>query len=486
VELKEQVTTGLKWSAASQGSRQGVLLLTTLVLARLLEPSDFGLLGMAMIVIGFVMLFRDLGTAAAIIQKKDLNEEILSSVFWVNVIIGITITVGLYFSAHLVAAFFKEPRLTPVVRILSFSFLFACLGILQQSLLERSMAFPKLARIEIISVLVGSVVGISMALLGFGVYSLVCQSMSTIFINTLLLWILNKWRPQLVFRWRVVREIGGYSANLSAFNALNYFTRSADYLIVGRFLGAEALGYYTLAYRLLLYPLYGIAITIGRVVFPVYSKLQDHEVRFQRAFLKTTASVALIMFPVMLGILAVARPFVYAAFGEQWEPVIQLIVILAPAAMLGSVLVNAGSIYKAKGRTDWMFRWAVVGFIVRVCAYVIGLRWGVTGVAYGYTIAIALLAYPTLAIPFRLIHLEMSRLLKAVSMALVTSVVMCAAVKLLETGLRDHLRCGLTLAVCISAGVVIYLVLNLTFNRSQSMEVLGLLRKKQITESEES
>ncbi len=414
--LKEQATTGLKWSAVSQGSRQGVQLLTTLVLARLLEPSDFGLLGMAMIVIGFVMLFRDLGTAAAIIQKKTLNEEILSSVFWANVFIGIAITVAIFFSAPWVAAFFKEPRLTPIVQVLSFSFLFACLGILQQSLLEKVLAFPKLARIEIASVLVGSVVGISMALLGYGVYSLVYQNMSTIVLNTLLLWMYGKWRPRPVFRWRVVKEIGGYSANLTAFSVLNYFARSADYLLVGRFLGAEPLGYYTLAYRLLLYPLQSIAIMIGRVVFPVYSQLQDYEMRFQRAFLKTSSSLALIMFPVMLGILAVARPFVFAAFGEQWRPVITLIIILAPAAMATSVIINVGSIYKAKGRTDWMFRWAVVSSIVRVSAFIIGLRWGVVGVASGYTVAIAILAYPTLAIPFRLIHLEITRLLKALSM----------------------------------------------------------------------
>jgi O-antigen/teichoic acid export membrane protein len=483
MELKEQATTGIKWSAASQGSRQGVQLLTTLVLAHLLEPSDFGLLGMAMIVIGFVMLFRDLGTAAAIIQKKDLDEEILSSVFWANVIIGVAITVVLYLGAPLVASFFKEPDLIPVVRILSFSFLFACLGILQQSLLERSMAFPKLGRIEIASILVGSVVGITMALLGFGVYSLVCQSMSSIFINTLLLWMLNRWRPRLIFKWHVVKEIGGYSANLTAFNVLNYFTRSADYLIVGRFLGAELLGYYTIAYRLLLYPLQSIAIMIGRVVFPLYSQLQEQEERFQRAFLKITSSVALIMFPMMLGILAVARPFVYAAFDDQWGPVIRLIVILAPAAMLSSVLVNVGSIYKAKGRTDWMFRWAIVGAVVRVSAFIIGLRWGINGVAGGYTVAIAVLFYPTLAIPFRLIHLQMSRLLKDISMPLVTSVVMCAAVYLIEVSLRGHLRSGLTLGVCIAAGVGIYLILNLTLNRPQSMEVLGLLRRRQIEDS---
>jgi len=287
MDLKEQAATGLKWSAASQGSRQGVQLLTTLVLARLLHPSDFGLLGMAMIVIGFVMLFRDLGTSAAVIQKKDLNEEILSSVFWANVFIGIAITIALYVSAHWVAAFFKDPRLTPIVKILSFSFLFACLGILQQSLLERVLAFPRLARIEIASTLVGSVVGISMALLGFGVYSLVYQSLSTILVNTVLLWIFGRWRPRFVFRWQVLGEIGGYSANLTAFSVLNYFTRSADYFLVGRFLGAQALGYYTLAYRLLIFPLQSISVMIGRVVFPVYSQLQDYEERFQREFLKT-------------------------------------------------------------------------------------------------------------------------------------------------------------------------------------------------------
>ncbi|NIM18838.1 MAG: MOP flippase family protein [Candidatus Latescibacteria bacterium] len=478
MDLKEQATSGLKWSAASQGTRQIVQLLTTLVLARLLEPSDFGLLGMAMVVIGFAILFRDLGTSAAVIQRKDLTEEMLSSVFWINLSFGFCVTLIIYFTAPLVASFYKEVRLTPILQLLSLTFLFASLGILQQSLLERDLAFGKLARIEATSVLVGSAVGISMAFLGFGVYSLVCQSLSSIVLNTALLWILSKWRPRLVFRIKAVKEIWSYSVNLTAFSVLNYFARSADYLLVGRYLGADALGYYTIAYRLMLYPLQSVSVLMGRVIFPVLSKLQDYEDRFQRAFLKTASSVALVMFPLMLGVFALARPFVFTVFGDQWGPVVPLIMILAPASMISSILMNAGSIYKAKGRTDWMFRWSIVGSTVRITAYIVGLRWGVIGVASGYTIAIALLAYPTLAIPFSLIRLKMTRLLKSISMPLLTGLVMFGAVKSLELLLGRQLGDLWTLTTGVAAGVAIYFVLNLLMNREQTIEVLGAFRPK--------
>ena len=477
MELKDQAATGLKWSGASQASRQGVQLLTTLMLARLLAPGDFGLLGMAMVIIGFTMLFRDLGTTAAVIQRKELSDELLSSVFWLNFSFGVIFTAVIYFAAPLVAQFYKEPRLIPILRWLAPSFFFASAGMLQLTLLERELRFSKLAKIEIISVCAGSATGISLALRGYGVYSLVFQSLVNLFLNSVLLWLTTSWRPRLVFRWWVVKEIGGYSLNLTGFSIINYFARTIDLLLVGRYLGTDALGYYYFAYRLMLFPLQNISTMIGRVVFPVYAKLQDYEDRFQRAFLKTSSSVALVTFPLMLGMLAVARPFINAVRPE-WQPVIPLIKLLVPACMVAAIVSNVASIYKAKGRTDWMFRWTLVGAPVRIAAIVIGLRWGIVGVAAAYSISFVILTYPSLAIPFRLIHLQMGRLVKSISMPLVTSLIMFGVVYFLELALYGRLRTGVSLAVCIVTGAVIYGLLNLWLNREQLTEMITALRTR--------
>ena len=179
----------------------------------------------------------------------------------------------------------------------------------------------------------------------------------------------------------------------------------------------------------MLFPLQNISTMIGRVVFPVYAKLQDYEERFQRAFLKTSSSIALITFPMMLGMLAVARPFINAVRPEC-QPQILHIKLIVPACMLAAIVSNVASIYKAKGRTDWMFRWTIVGSTVRIAAIVIGLRWGINGVAAAYSISLIILAYPTLAIPFRLIHLRMARLGKSIALPLVTSLIMYGVVQL--------------------------------------------------------
>jgi len=481
MELKQRTATGLKWSTAAQGSRQGLQLLTSLVLARLLDPSDFGVLGMAMVVIGFAMLFRDMGLASAVIQKETLTEEMLSTVFWINLGVGVLITALIYLGAPLIAAFFDEPRLVPVLQILSLSFFFASASALQLTLLERELAFEKVARIEIASVVAGSVLGITIALKGGGVYSLVFQALGTMCLTAVLLWMLNPWRPRFMFRWSVVREIGSYSLNLTGFGIVNYIARNADLMLVGRYMGSEALGYYYFSYRMMLFPLQNLSAAVGRVIFPVYSRMQSDKERFRRAFLKTSATVALVAFPVLFGIVAVARPFIFALKAD-WAPVIQLITILAPMCMIASIVMNVGSIYKAMGRTDWMFRWTLVGSTVRVAAIAIGLRWGIVGVAAGYTIAVALLAYPTLAIPFRLIHLRMRPLFRVLWRPFLSGLIMYVVVRVVENALYGHVRFGVNLGISIVTGVGAFLLISLLINREQLMEFLRALRPRASSE----
>ena len=164
---------------------------------------------------------------------------------------------------------------------------------------------------------------------------------------------------QVCADWAKVRSISSYSLNLTAFNTFNYFSRNADYFLIGRFLGAQALGYYTLAYRILLYPLQSVSAVIGRVTFPLYAQLQDDNPRFRRVYLRIARVIAALTFPMMLGLWVVAGPFVLTLFGAQWSPVIALLIIFIPVSMAQSIITTVGAIYQVKGRTDWMFRWGV-------------------------------------------------------------------------------------------------------------------------------
>ncbi len=435
LDLTVRTTSGVKWSALSQLGRQGLGFAVTAILARLLSPSAYGLLGMAIVVIGFIEIFKDLGTSFALIQRKELSNELISSIFWINVLLGLLSTGIVVLIAPWVALFYREPEVVPVLRVLSFSFVVSGLSIVQQALLARQMAFDRLARIELSSSAIGGAVGIGMAVLGMGVWSLVGQALSGAVVTTLLLWLASSWRPQRKLEWVKVHSVASFSLNLSGFNIFNYFARNADNLLIGRYLGTTALGYYSLAYRLMLYPVQNIYEILGRVLFPAFSQIQDDDARFRRAYLLVCAAISIITFPLMLGLLVVAKPFVAAIFGPRWRPVATLLMILAPVGMIQSIGTTVGHIYMAKGRTDWMFRWGLAAGSLAVTSFVVGLSWGITGVATAYAIASFLLLYPNFAIPFRLINLPMRDLAVALWPVLVCSLIMSGAVILLRLGL---------------------------------------------------
>ena len=272
--IRQGTASSFKWAALSQASKLGAQLLSVLVLSRLLPPEDFGLIAMASVSTGFAALFRDLGTTAAIIQKPDPNPRLLDSIFWLNVSFGVILALVFGLLAPVIAIGFAEPLLKDVLWVLFLAFPIASLAAVHQALLEKASRFRPLAIIESTAA-IGSLAGAFIAAWsGWGVYSLVLQTLLAAFISTVGLWVASKWRP--AFRWEPneIAGVFGYSGNLVGFNVFNYFIRNADNMLIGRFLGASELGYYSMAYRLMLWPLQNISSVVGRVLFPEFSRLQ--------------------------------------------------------------------------------------------------------------------------------------------------------------------------------------------------------------------
>lgn len=474
--LKHRAVSGLKWSSLSQLGRQGMQFVTIALLARLLNPDDFGLMGMATVVTGFIALFKDLGTASATIQQQELSPSLLSGLFWVNAAIGLLAAALLYFCAPVLAIFYQEPRVMPLLQFLSCTFIISGLGTLHQALLQRELAFARLAQVELVATLSGAVVGIGAALAGQGVWSLAYQTLAMTTVTTTLAWVVLRWRPSLSFNLQELRGIASYSLNLTGFNLFNYFARNADYLLIGRYLGAVELGYYTLAYRLMLYPLQNIASVVARVMFPVYSRLQDDNPRFRRTYLRIAGAIALVTFPLMLGLLALATPFVQVVFGETWQPVVILLQILAPLGMAQSIVTLIGSIYQAKGRTDWLFRWGLVASTLFVLAFVVGLRWGVVGVAVAYAITFITLSYPAQAIPFKLIGLRVGDLMAVLWPPLTWSSLMFLALIIGNKFLPPSLSTTSVLTILTVGGGLLYSLLALVFGRKYLAEIVKALQ----------
>jgi PST family polysaccharide transporter len=478
MSLRKSAISGVKWSSISHFGRRGLSLLTTIILARLLAPADFGLVAMAAVVIGFIELFKDLGTATAVIQRKDLSQGLLASVFWLNAGFGLAAAIVLFLLAPLLGAFYREPQVVPIMQALSLSFLLSGLSNMQTSLLERNLEFDRLAGIEIGTALFASLVGITAAFLGHGAWSLVYQMLAGNLLGTLLLWSASRWRPSRQFDWPELRSVMGFSLNLTGSNIFNYFARNADKLLIGRFLGSQDLGYYDLAYRLMQFPLQGISAVVGRVMFPLYSRMQDDSGQFGRIYLKVASAIALISFPLMLGLTALAGPFTLTLFGAAWTPVIPLLLILAPLGAVQSITTTVGSIYTAKGRADWALWWTIGAGLLTVLSFVLGLPWGILGVTASYAIMFMLLTYPAFAIPFRLIGLRVHDLSGVLWRPATCSLVMYAVLAGTALWLPPGVPGWLTLSLLVPLGAVVYFACSWAINRALLLEVSSILRGK--------
>jgi len=476
LNLLKEASVGIKWLAIARLSKQAFQFITLIILARLLTPDDFGLMTTALVVIGLLNIFRDMGLSAAIIQRKLVTDELLSTLFWLSIAIGIIVTSSLIIVSPLIAGFYKTPKLALILQILSFSFLITSLTLLHQALLEKDLKFNLLSKIEIISTLIGAVVGIIMAINNFGVWSLVFQNLVNISIVSAILWFNKSFKPKLHFKFRDVQSIANYSINLAGFNVVNYFVRNSDYVLIQKFLGEKLLGFYNLAYRIMLYPLQNVTAVISRVMFPVYSRLQDDNEKFRDSYVELTNLIALITFPLMLWIVAVSDIFIISLFSKKWEAVIPLLIILAPVGMIQSVYSPAGLIYQTKGRTDWWFKWGIFTGVLFILAFLIGIKWGLIGVALGYLTANLITFYPGLAIPFRLIDLKVNVFIRSFSKTFLISLVMSAfifCIKILTVDLiGQHIAFGLSLVL----GFCIYLLLTFAFNRENGSRFIRFLK----------
>ncbi len=455
--LSAPILSGIRWSSLSTYGQHALLLLTTAALSRLLHPADFGLLSMAMVATRLPATFRDLGTGSAVIQHREPSDEMLSTLFWIHMSFAATTAALVWAAAPAVARFYGEPAVSGIVRVLSLTLL--CWGprVLQQSLLERSLQFAPLARAEFIAAVFGSAAAIGLALCGGGVWSLAAQPIVSGGVASALIWSASKWRPRLLFRWGAVREVARYSLNLTAFNAINFASRNADNVIIGRALGAEALGYYNLAYTLMLYPLMSVSVVIGRAAFPVYARMQHDIPRLRRTFLLVAETVALASFPMLLGLMALCRPFILAVFGQTWIPAVPLILILAPLGMVQSILTMNGAIYRATGRMGRQLALESGLTVLVVASFFAGLRWGIVGVTAAYAATSLILAPLSGAAAYNLLGLPLREVAFVLRRPLAAGLFMAALLLPLRHGLPASIGPLATLALLVPAGVGIYL-----------------------------
>lgn len=378
-----------KWVAFSQFFKILVQLVNLIYLARLISPNEYGIMAMALVVVNFGSLIRDLGTAAAIIQRKEINDDLINAVFWLNIFMGLGIALVIILFTPLISVFFHQGKLSPVLLLISLIFPLSSSAAAHLALLERESKFRKIAVIEITSSLASVIIALLMAYYGFGVFSLVAQALVLNFLSAVQLWFGSAWRPNIrkAFYFGELKKIFGFSANLSLFNFINYFTRNADNMIIGRYMSESILGAYSLAYRVMLFPLQSLTFVAGRSLFPVLSKYQDDNQKIRKTYLDCVFIILLIVVPLMSGMAVLRESFVAIVFGKQWHLTAEILLWLAPTAIVQSVLSTSGTVFMAKARTDMLMTLGVLSMILQVSAFIIGVQYNIITFAKLYFIA---------------------------------------------------------------------------------------------------
>ncbi len=434
---------------------------------------------MVLVFTGFASIFIDMGLGSALIQKKDVQQIHINTVFFINLAVGALLTILMYFGADFIAKFYTEPKLTQISKVLSFNFFLSSLSSVQRSLISKSLDMKKLSQVDIGTNLLAGAICILLAYLGYGVWSLVCNYLIVNLISAVFVWSLSPWKPRLQFSKSAFRELSGYSGNLLGFGILNYWVRNLDNLLIGKYVGTSALGVYTKAYSLMLLPITQITSVISRVMFPALSAMQDDKEKVRSVYLRTIGIIAFITFPLMVGLFVVAEYFILTVYGKKWIMVVPILKILCVVGLVQSVTTTTGWIFNSQGKTNIQFRWAIFTSIFRCVSFVIGLRWGVLGIANTYMIGTLILMAPSLILAGNVINLSFKNMTKALLPILFISVFMGVCVyglRLLLSNLNlHHIVCLVILSVF---GGGIYVALAIGFKTQPFKEMLALYKKK--------
>jgi len=421
-DLKRKSVRGGMVTMASQGVSIVVQLASTVILARLLTPDDYGTIAMVLAITAFAGLFRDLGLSSAAIQKKDLTDAQQSNLFWLNVAMGAALTVIVAAASPLVGWFYGKPELIPVTIALSFSFLIGSLGAQHTARLIRDMQFGRKAAATISGSLVTLAVAVACALNGLAYWALVWGNLAGAAVTTLLLFLLSPFWPGWYQKGAGIREMLKFGAHVTAFDFVNYFHRNLDNILIGRFWGTAALGMYSRAYSLLMMPINAIRGPINAVAFPAMSSLISNPKEYRHYYKSMLRVLAFLTMPMAALLYVCSESLINLALGPQWAEVSTLFSILAIAGFVQPVSSQRGLVLLSHGAGRKYLTQGIIAAVVTCSGFLAGIPFGAKGVAIGYVIAVWVIAYPLYVYSIKGTSLKKLDLARAVASPAILSV----------------------------------------------------------------
>ena len=473
--LKSKTVKGVVWSSIERFSTQGVQFLIMIIMARLLTPKDYGLIGMLAIFLAVAQSLIDSGFSQALIRKQDRTDVDNSTVFYFNIVVSSALYLILFIAAPFVADFYNQPELTSVMRVVCLGVILNSLAVVQRALLTVRIDFKTQAKASLSAAVISGCIGIVLAYCGFGVWSLVVQQLLNLSVNTLLLWIFSKWRPIAVFSWKSFHELFAFGSKLLASGLLDTLYRNIYPIVIGKLFSASSLGHYTRAQHFSEFPSSNVTGIIQRVTYPILCGIQDETERLEAVYRKFLKLSAFIIFPLMIGMSAVARPFIDIVLGTQWGFCGQLLQIICFAMMWYPIHAINLNLLQVKGRSDLFLRLEIIKKILGITVLCITAPFGLVVMCYGQIfnsiVALVINTYYT----GKLINVGFIRQMKDLLPTILLSLIMFWAILLVNGFIEVNMH---RLVIGVLVGIIVYASGSYIFKFKELQTLFSLIRRK--------
>jgi len=383
MSLKQKTVSGIFWSSVERFSIQGVQFVLQIIMARLLLPSDYGLIGMLAIFMAISQSFIDSGFSNALIRKQNRTEVDFSTVFYFNIVVGLFFYFILFFASPYIAAFYNTPVLEILTKVVALSVFINSLAIVQRAKFTINVDFKTQTKASLSSVIISGIIGIGMAYRGFGVWALAVQSVLSSFINTIALWILSRWKPQKVFSMSSFKEMFSYGSKLLMSGLIDTTYNNIYTIVIGKKFSKSDLGYFTRATAFASFPSSNITGILQRVTFPVLSSIQDDDKKLRETYRKFLRLSAFVVFPLMMGLLGIASPLIRFLLTEKWDGAVLLLQILCFAMMWFPIHAINLNLLQVKGRSDLFLRLEIIKKVVGVSILFVTIPLGLIAMCCG-------------------------------------------------------------------------------------------------------
>lgn len=446
------------WSVSERISLQGIHMLISIVLARLLEVKEFGLIGMLAIFTSIAQSLVDSGFGSALIQKKDATQTDSSSIFYFNLLVGIFLAGALFFSAPLIANFYNQPELIPVTRVLSLSLVINAFGLVQISMLRREMDFKRHFIVSMIAVLISGTSGIIAALAGLGVWSLVIQTLTNSLSQSVSLWLINKWRPIGHFSLTSLKTMFSFGSKLLVAGLIETVFKNLYQTFIGRTYTATDLGYYSRASTMESAASVATSMSLGQVIFPAFSPYQDDNKTLKQVHSKIIKMSMFLHIPLMIGLIAIAEPLFLFLLTDKWAESIPYFQLLCIIGMLHPIVVQNYNMFRIKGHTELHLRLEIMKYALTVIAIALTYRHGIFALIYGQIAVAVITQFVVSFVAGRIVGYTLGDLFKSLLPSVALSLIMGIIVFFVgEINIESNL---LTFSLQIGVGVMVYYLLN--------------------------